>query len=212
MSARIDPKHGTETTVADHTSAKVKLTGGSAPMEPMGAPSPGRTVVEQILARKRFSQPKGSKAVPVAWHPVMDALALALHTRPDWLRSYSWADGQVSINGQLHGLGTARALVAEELAMLGHTAKASAAPKRAPKPQPVAPKTEKPTAAVVEPVAAPRADLPSDVAEWLERLVFAAKRDYAEAYARHRCQGFPAPADPGTEWAHKARRGVDRLV
>lgn len=48
--------------------------------------------------------------------------------------------------------------------------------------------------------------------EYFDRLVFTAKRTYAEQYAAHLLHGAPLPVDPGSEWAHKARAKVDRLV
>ena len=59
---------------------------------------------------------------------------------------------------------------------------------------------------------APADVLPEPVCEYLMRLVHGPKADYASAYAYHVVHGHPAPDDPGTEWAIKARRKVDALV
>lgn len=55
-------------------------------------------------------------------------------------------------------------------------------------------------------------ELPTVISIYLGRLVHEPKREYAEQYAEHVLNGGPCPADPGTEWAHKARAKVDRLV
>ena len=55
------------------------------------------------------------------------------------------------------------------------------------------------------------AALPGDVLEYLLRLVFGAKADYAAAYAWHLWHGAAAPADPGTDWAAKARHKLDGM-
>ena len=54
--------------------------------------------------------------------------------------------------------------------------------------------------------------LPVKVEEWLDRLVYAPKADYARAYATHLLTGAPAPSDPGAEWAGKARARLERIV
>ena len=53
--------------------------------------------------------------------------------------------------------------------------------------------------------------LPFPMLEYLMRLVHAPKAAYAGAYAYHLVHGHPCPADPGTEWADKARRKLDAL-
>lgn len=53
--------------------------------------------------------------------------------------------------------------------------------------------------------------LPFPILEYLMRLVHAPKAEYAGAYAYHIVHGHPCPADPGTEWADKARRKLDAL-
>jgi hypothetical protein len=55
-------------------------------------------------------------------------------------------------------------------------------------------------------------DLPGAVLEYLLRLVFGQKADYAAEYAYHVCQGAPCPQDPGTDWARKARSKIDSLT
>lgn len=55
-------------------------------------------------------------------------------------------------------------------------------------------------------------ELPPVVVMYLERLVFEPKRTYAEQYAEAILCGHPLPADPGTDWAIKARRKVTKLV
>lgn len=54
--------------------------------------------------------------------------------------------------------------------------------------------------------------LPAAVEEWLGRLVFGPKADYARAYVAHLLSGAPAPEDPGAEWAEKARKRAVRVV
>lgn len=61
------------------------------------------------------------------------------------------------------------------------------------------------------PAAAPAGELPAWATEYLGRLVYAAKRDYAEAWLRHVLHGAPEPADPGRDWARKVRDRVERL-
>jgi hypothetical protein len=55
-------------------------------------------------------------------------------------------------------------------------------------------------------------DLPAPVLEYLCRLVFGDKADYAAAYAYAVHRGGPAPADPGTDWARKARTRIDSIT
>lgn len=54
--------------------------------------------------------------------------------------------------------------------------------------------------------------LPDEVGTWLGTLVYAPKRDYAEAFARYVFGGEAEPADPGTDWARKARGKVGRFA
>lgn len=56
------------------------------------------------------------------------------------------------------------------------------------------------------------AELPEPVVEYLMRLVFGAKADYAAAYAEHVFLSGPLPADPGAEWAGRVRHKVDALA
>jgi hypothetical protein len=53
---------------------------------------------------------------------------------------------------------------------------------------------------------------PAAVVDYLARLVFEPKQLYAAAVALAMIEGGPMPEDPGTEWAEKARRKLDRLV
>lgn len=88
---------------------------------------------------------------------------------------------------------------------------APAAPEAAPVVEPavVVEEPAPPVAPVVEPVAA---SLPASIVEWLDRLVFADKRAYAHAWAEHVVCGADAPADPGTDWAAKARSRCARVL
>lgn len=54
-------------------------------------------------------------------------------------------------------------------------------------------------------------ELPGAVLEYLVRLVFGEKADYAAAYALHVWTGTECPTDPGTDWAGKARHKLDAL-
>lgn len=54
--------------------------------------------------------------------------------------------------------------------------------------------------------------LPPKVVEYVDRLVYEPKREYAELLASSLVAGGPAPSDPGTEWAAKVRVKLDRLV
>jgi hypothetical protein len=56
------------------------------------------------------------------------------------------------------------------------------------------------------------AGLPAPVADWLRKLVHPPKAEYAAAYCAHKLDGGPAPADPGTPWASKARKRADRIM
>lgn len=58
----------------------------------------------------------------------------------------------------------------------------------------------------------PETGLPAEVAAWLSKLVHEPKRVYAAAYCAHRLYGDPAPADPGTDWAGKARKRADHVL
>lgn len=58
----------------------------------------------------------------------------------------------------------------------------------------------------------PETGLPLVVAEWLGRLVHAPKQEYARAYCSHRLYGDPEPADPGEQWAVKARKRADHVL
>jgi hypothetical protein len=62
------------------------------------------------------------------------------------------------------------------------------------------------------PASPTRASLPEWAEEWLAGLVYEAKRDYARQYLEHILCGAPAPANPGAEWADKARKRADRLA
>lgn len=66
-----------------------------------------------------------------------------------------------------------------------------------------------PVLATVEPL---HAALPAHVEEWIGRLVYQPKADYARAYAEHVLCGRKAPADPGAEWADKVRRRFGRVA
>lgn len=55
-------------------------------------------------------------------------------------------------------------------------------------------------------------DLPSTVVDYLARLVFPDKADYAAEYAYAAWGGWPMPTDPGTGWACKARAKIDALL
>jgi hypothetical protein len=59
--------------------------------------------------------------------------------------------------------------------------------------------------------ASPTKALPEWAEEWLARLEYEAKRDYARQYLDHLLNGAPAPTDPRAEWADKARKRADRL-
>lgn len=54
-------------------------------------------------------------------------------------------------------------------------------------------------------------EIPESVLEWLERLLFGAKANYAAEYALAVCCAQVMPDDPGTEWARKARSKVDAM-
>lgn len=56
-----------------------------------------------------------------------------------------------------------------------------------------------------------QSDLPEWAADYLGRLVYEAKRDYAAAWIAHRLTGAPMPVDPGAEWADKVRARVAKL-
>lgn len=66
--------------------------------------------------------------------------------------------------------------------------------------------------AVVAPIAPAAGTWSDPVVEYLERLVFAPKRDYAAAWAAFLFDGAARPADPGTLWAEKVRAKFDRLA
>lgn len=55
-------------------------------------------------------------------------------------------------------------------------------------------------------------DLTGPCLDYLSRLVYGPKRDYASCYAMAVCGHCPMPDDPGTEWAGKARRKVDHYL
>lgn len=54
--------------------------------------------------------------------------------------------------------------------------------------------------------------LPPAAEEWLARLIHPPKRTYARAYLEHLANGAPPPADPGDEWARKARTRAQRIL
>lgn len=58
----------------------------------------------------------------------------------------------------------------------------------------------------------PETGFPREVCDWLSRLVHEPKREYARAYCAHVLDGAPAPADPGADWAVKARKRADRVL
>jgi hypothetical protein len=66
-----------------------------------------------------------------------------------------------------------------------------------------------PRASVEEPSSG---GLPPEVADWLRKLVHPPKAAYAAAYCAHKLDGAPAPDDPGTPWAVKARKRADRIM
>lgn len=79
-------------------------------------------------------------------------------------------------------------------------------------PEPVAAAAEVVAETVATVAAESAGPLPATIAEYLSRLVYEPKRAYAEAYALHVLFGTERPADPGTEWADKARAKVNRLA
>lgn len=54
--------------------------------------------------------------------------------------------------------------------------------------------------------------IPVNIQTWLSTLVFEPKRTYATKYATAKLAGKRGPADPGTEWAKKARTRVDEML
>lgn len=71
---------------------------------------------------------------------------------------------------------------------------------------------QEPTPDDYDPTGTVAGDLPAAIVEYLLRLVFGEKADYAAAYAYHVCTGAPCPDDPGTDWARKARNKVESLA
>ena len=142
--------------------------------------------------------------MPASFRPAMLELARRLHSGEMPAGESYWWDGPgVMWRDRLWAS-------ADELnTALGiGTPKVAKPPKVAadtPKPQPVAPPRHP------EPARTPGV-FPEPIADFLARLVYETKREYATAYAAHRCHGTPLPADPGTDWAMKARVKVDRLV
>lgn len=55
-------------------------------------------------------------------------------------------------------------------------------------------------------------DLTGPCLDYLSRLVYGPKRDYASCYAMAVCGHCEMPPDPGAEWAGKARRKVDHYL
>lgn len=53
---------------------------------------------------------------------------------------------------------------------------------------------------------------PASLREWIGRLEYEPKRQYAVAYIRSRLLKEGVPADPGRRWATKVRRRVDKLL
>ncbi len=131
--------------------------------------------------------------------------------------------------------------MAAEVARAGAPAEKAKVPpvKRAPKAEPVAPAVPDVVYVDVPAVAEPVAERPEQVArvvdhfaptvapvvvvesvpvlpaaveEWLGRLVYGEKAAYARAFALSVCCGAEAPADPGTEWAAKARKRLAKVV
>ena len=81
---------------------------------------------------------------------------------------------------------------------------------------PVAPveAPEAPTAPAhpARPVEAPTGALPDAVEDWLSRLVYGPKAEFARAYCAAKLGHGPAPEAPAAEWAGKAIRKADRVL
>jgi hypothetical protein len=69
-----------------------------------------------------------------------------------------------------------------------------------------------PARAHVEPLAPPGKCLGPMLDDYLGRLVYGPKREYAAAWIAHVLEGASAPADPGAPWAEKVRGKVAYYV
>lgn len=169
-----------------------------------------------------YTERKSVKGVPAKWRPVYDELCRRMFERmPDAL-DFSW-EGSTLITRPFDYLGprdqgwTEHATPEAAAGALGirhllHAAQKTTRPKATPTPK--APKVEpKPVSELPPPPAAPTSNgWPAWADEYLNRLVYKPKRDYAVKWLEHVLEGTSAPADPGHEWAHKVRARVAKLA
>jgi hypothetical protein len=152
--------------------------------------------------------------VGAKWKPVYDELCRRMFGREPGALDFAW-EGDTLITRPFDYIGprvegwTRYATPAEAMEALGIAALVKAQAKATrPKANPT------PNPPKVEPVQAEpsSSSWPAWADDYLNRLVYPPKRDYAVAWLEHTLNGAPAPADPGAEWADKVRRRVDKLA
>lgn len=213
MTNRINPTFGVELTVADTDAGTITL--AAAPGRELGpcdlSPTP-ETVLACTLERLRVTR------YPAAWRPIIGELGRRLHTDrtcPDW----AWVAGALNVRPVDHpgrrdeGWQRYRDPQAAALALgldverkpagrFLQTAKAKAEAKAA-RPAPKPRVRTKPA-----PAPEPAADLPAWAVDYLGRLVFPDKAEYAAALLRHLLCGGPRPKRPEGDWAEKTERRI----
>jgi hypothetical protein len=140
--------------------------------------------------------------VGAKWKPVYDELCRRMFGREPGAVDFAW-EGDSLITRPFDYIGprvdgwTRYATPAEAMEALGIAQLVKA--QKAPKPK-------------AEPAQVAESSWPAWADDYLSRLVYPPKRDYAIKWLEHVIHGAPEPVDPGAEWADKVRRRVDKLA
>lgn len=202
--AAIDPRHGTETTIDSVGVGTIATTTTTRCTRTT-------TARDTIPRQPRFVDPRKVKNLPASWRVAYDELCRRMYGREPGAVDFAYHPGADAMLVRPFDYigprdqGWIEYRDPSDLAAflgIGQLVKASVRRSSA-KPKPTAQVAACPTVG---------AWLPTWAVEYLRRLVFAPKRDYAAAWIAHVVRGQEAPADPGAEWADKVRARVAKLA
>lgn len=160
--------------------------------------------------------PKASHKLPKAWRAEHEACAAAMLAGDIFSFYFDAKAHRLCVMVTEGGEWLEHDLPGQVFALLGVAPAKVAKVAKVP-----APKVAKVPAAVAEVPAETVAEIdaamsgaawPQVASDYLARLVYAPKRDYAAAYLAHILDGAPMPEHPGTEWADKVRTKVARIL
>lgn len=220
---RIDPNYGTEVSIDDYGVGAISA---SAPIESHSSAQAAPITVQAFT--DLWANIKHC-AVPAAWKPITAELARRLHERDPRAVDYAMTRGGLDVRPLAYiGPRSSGWILYTEPSEAARALDIELPTKAKPKSEP---KSEKPAARGVGRAQGPQTHRaygaaeaapiveavhadhvwPTWALEWLGRLEYPPKRDYAHAWLRHVLDGIEAPDDPGTEWADKVRRRVEWL-